>query len=284
MFNQEFNIIKADNEQIVDPDVAKMGDAPLGFGGVYMMAFDVMGLIKNDKGNGRRTTGGAMYEHNQYGTFKAYAIKKEARGPWLNIAYGKELNEAYGGADIGALFVTVSNDYNNFYDVLKDALDTFDADAGGENIPVQVWVKVQIPNTKGAIIRQEYRGKVQYKHRVMLIGEPLVLPMTDPRVVKSLNDEGVIFDVTQLMDSWPTKQAETKIIRAANINNMEVLSRAAKAAREAALNKPTPAASEKPKAKDLRTKASDRAKAQGGLTRTDFGIPTAGLKPESDEE
>jgi hypothetical protein len=278
MFNQDFNV-KAENEQIVDPTITGMTGAPLGFGGVYLMAFDVGALVKNDKGTGRRTTGGAMYDHNTYGTFKAYAIKKEAKGPWLNIAYGPDLNEAY-GAEIGALFVTISNDYNSFYDQLKDALDTFDANLGGENIPVQVWVKVQIPNIKGAIIKQEYRGKVQFKHRVMLIGDPVILPMTDPRVVKSLNDEGVIFDVTQLMDSWPTKQAETKIIRAANINSMEVMSRAAKAAREAVLNKQP----EKAKPKDIRTAAADRAKVQGGLTRTDFGIPTPGLKPESDEE
>jgi hypothetical protein len=258
------------------------GPTPIGSGGVYLVAFDVTGAINGPKGQpGRKTTKGAIYASG-FGTTKLTAFKKDAKGPWINIAYD-QLEEAY-GEPVSGLFLAISDDYNDFWTQVWEGLQEFSDDMGIENSPCQVWVKIKIPDQRGSIVRQDYtaRGQskptAQYKHRAMIVDKPVFLPLTDPRICKSLNEEGVIFDTTEYLSDLPTRTADVLRIGAKNVASMAVLSAKSREMREAASGLREDA--KKAARKRLQASASQTTPSGGSQT---VHIPTPLLPDDNDE-
>ena len=273
------------NETELDP-TELVDSALLQFGGTYWAIFNVYGRAEIGKKEGRKATKGGF--NRSWGTFKMTVIKPEGGKTWENIAYGDELNEAY-GEPVSALFGALSNDYDLSLDLLWEALDNFDGEMGQNNVPCQVRIKFMIPAEKGAIIRQDYSVKgemtAQFKHKLMLLSEPIVLPMTDPRCHKAVNEEGIIYDTSNYMGSIPTKEAKTIDVLAKNVaTTMAVKSRASRLMAEKAEEEAKKTAENKPAG--LRDKVSKGAAQhfQGrqdlaNLTKTPLGGVRGEFKP-----
>lgn len=216
------------NETLVDPNDFT-GDEDLQHDGIYMMAFTVKYPVQGPSAKGRKTSGGALFPH--FGSFKVTAIKRA--GEWKTIAYGPELNLNYSGENVTGLFVRITNDFgDNFATRIWDLCEEVDAEADSENVWFQVWLKVRIPGERGAIVRQEYRQGVQYAHRVMLIGEPVVV--TDRNKWVITDDEGLGFNADKYLEGLAVKDTKIVNITSQNVGQMAVKSRALRKAQEAA--------------------------------------------------
>lgn len=209
------------NEQAIDP--AQMsGEENILPGGVYKVAFNVTYPIKDkDYVTGRKTSYGILKPN--FGSFKITAMYRD--GEWKTLNYGPAIDENYGGERVTGLFVRITNDFGDgFATVMWDLVDRVENDFG-PYAQFQVHIKIRLPNEKGAIIRQEHRGGIQYAHRCMLVGEPVVLGPDERENWIAISDDGMTFKTENYFGNLAVKDFETKEITPQNVAEFMVNAR-----------------------------------------------------------
>lgn len=210
------------------------GNETLQSQGIYILAFDIGGPMKSSKGfQGFHTTKGGMFQGSSkdstvpYGSFKITQIFKD--GKWERVKYGAELDEVFGGEQIGGLFVRITNDFSEFATEVWEAA----SEAHEDKQRIQIQVKVVVPPVRGAIIRSEHRGKAQYNYRVAMMDELHIVRFGEPGWLVC-DDAHDIVDTRRIWADLPTIGGDPVAITPANQRNYVVAARERAQSAEAA--------------------------------------------------